>query len=193
MRGAAKRSAGDCRERAAVGLPAPPARVRRTLVLTGSSGLTPNRFPRGRAGCSCDCYRVAKLPQRRSARGRWPPPSSPSRPSAEHPFADISSPYHWSCGRPRAEHGTRAIISAWARQREIDATLWTALPPKFEDQVGRAPESAKQVMEHLRSRDPDTLAKCREYVERAPVQVTTMFRAAIEEAMEWGTRDSAPA
>ena len=69
----------------------------------------------------------------------------------------------------------------------------SALPPKFEDQVGRAPESAEQVIEYLRSRDPDTLAKCREYIERAPVQVSTTFRAAIEDAMGWGTRNGAPA
>ena len=91
------------------------------------------------------------------------------------------------------DDGTRAIIAAWAARREIHAALWTALPPKFEDQAGRVPESAQQAIEYLRSRDPDTLAKCREYIERAPVQVTTTFRAAIEEAMGWGTRDRAPA
>ena len=88
---------------------------------------------------------------------------------------------------------TDSIISAWAAQREIDAIVWTALPPKFEDVEGRAPESAEQAIEYLRSRDPETLAKCREYVERAPLQVATTFRTTIEEAMGWGIRDGAPA
>ena len=88
---------------------------------------------------------------------------------------------------------TYSIIAAWAAQREIDAVVWTALPPKFEDVEGRAPESAEQAIEYLRSRDPETLAKCREYVERAPVQVATTFRATIEDAMGWGVRDGAPA
>ena len=86
-----------------------------------------------------------------------------------------------------------AIIAAWAAQHELDAAVWTALPPKFEGQVGRAPKSAEQAIEYMRTRDPDTLAKCREYFERAPVQVSTTFRAAIEDAMGWGVRNSAPA
>jgi hypothetical protein len=72
--------------------------------------------------------------------------------------------------------------------RGPDAVVWTALTPKFEGVDGNAPGSAEAALTYLKQLDSRQLAKAQEYVERAPVQVQTNFRAVFESELRWRAR-----
>jgi hypothetical protein len=78
-----------------------------------------------------------------------------------------------------------ADIAAWAEANGLDAVVWTALPPKFAGVDRKAPESAQAAVDYLKGLDADTSAKAREYVEEAPAQIRTSFRAFFEEQLGW--------
>jgi hypothetical protein len=77
------------------------------------------------------------------------------------------------------------VIAAWALSRGLDAVVWTALKPKFDGIDGNAPASAEAALNHLKQLDARRLAKAQEYVERAPAQIQTPFRAAFEQVLGW--------
>lgn len=93
------------------------------------------------------------------------------------------SPIHaiglWPGPSPRHAVGADRIAS-WAAARNIDAVVWTALRPKFDGQDGIAPVDAAAAIAYIKGLDSDTLAKALEYIEGAPAQVHTGFRAALE-------------
>ncbi|KQX90564.1 hypothetical protein [Variovorax sp. Root473] len=76
-------------------------------------------------------------------------------------------------------------IAAWARNKGFDHVLWTALGPKFMNENGRQPTSAREAVDYLRSRPPAVFAQAEEYVRKAPLQVRTTFRTAFEERLGW--------
>ena len=73
-------------------------------------------------------------------------------------------------------------VSVWARRRAIRCVVWTALPPKWDNQVGRAPtlEEAVSYCETFHS-----TSSIAEYVRMAPRQIRTEFRDAIEQRLGW--------
>jgi hypothetical protein len=85
------------------------------------------------------------------------------------------------------EHGPGVVdaIAKWAAARGIDAVVWTALRPKFNNVDGQAPESAAAAVAYLRQLDGKSQARAREYIERAPAQVRTPFRHAFEQKLGW--------
>lgn len=90
----------------------------------------------------------------------------------------------WPGPAPRHKVGADEIAT-WAQKKGLDAVVWTALPPKFAGEDRKAPESAQAAVDYLKALDDETIAKAREYVERAPVQVVTAFRAVFEEQLGW--------
>jgi hypothetical protein len=90
----------------------------------------------------------------------------------------------WPGPVPAHSVGAEAIAS-WALDRMLDAVVWTALPPKFQGQDGQSPGSADAAVEYLRSLNGEALAKAREYVERAPVQIQTPYRRAFDAQLGW--------
>ena len=90
----------------------------------------------------------------------------------------------WPGSTPRHRVGADAIAK-WSSERGFDAVVWTALPPKFDGGVSQAPASAEVAIAYLRQLDAEAQAKAREYVERAPAQVQTAFRAAVQAALGW--------
>ena len=91
-------------------------------------------------------------------------------------------------GAPPAHSPGVAAIAAWAAARDVGAVVWTALKPRFEGVDGTAPASAEAALVYLKQLDARRLAKAQEYVERAPPQVQTAFRAAFEQELEWRAR-----
>jgi hypothetical protein len=75
-------------------------------------------------------------------------------------------------------------ISAWARARNIDGVVWTALGPQFAGAPGRRPTQT-EVIEYLQSLSGETLALAEEYIRRAPSQIDTPYRRAIIDALGW--------
>jgi hypothetical protein len=70
-------------------------------------------------------------------------------------------------------------LEAWAKTRQVDAVVWTALPPKFDKTDGRVP-SADDVMRYLRGLTGPVRENAEQYVRRAPKQINTPYRQKIE-------------
>ena len=90
----------------------------------------------------------------------------------------------WPGPEPKYPVGA-AAIAAWAGASGFDAVAWTALRPKFRGVFGQVPRDAEDVLAYLRELDEETLARAREYVCRAPAEVRTPYRAAIENGLGW--------
>jgi hypothetical protein len=90
---------------------------------------------------------------------------------------------HWHRGEnPVAEPD--ATISAWAAGMDLEATVWTNLPPQFGGIDGRVP-TENEVVAYLRALQGEKRAAAEEYVRRAPRQIGTAYRRAIERALGW--------
>jgi len=90
----------------------------------------------------------------------------------------------WPGPEPKYAVGAVAI-GAWGAATGFDAVVWTALRPKFRGVFGQAPRDVDDVLLYLRELDEETLARAREYVSYAPVEVRTPYRAAIEAEFGW--------
>jgi len=77
-----------------------------------------------------------------------------------------------------------ATISAWAAENDLEAAVWTNLPPKFAGTEGRIPTEA-EVVAYLQALEGEMRAAAEQYVRRAPRQITTAYRRAIEGTLGW--------
>lgn len=87
----------------------------------------------------------------------------------------------------RGENATAkpdGTISRWASEKNLEAAVWTNLPPKFDRIDGRVP-SETEVVTYLRTLEGETRAAAEEYVRRAPRQIATAYRGVIERALGW--------
>ena len=73
----------------------------------------------------------------------------------------------------------RARIKEWARDREIQAVVWTALPCNFKDTMSGS-VWIKAAKSHLQRLDPNGKSTAAEYIIRAPLSVDTPLRRAIQ-------------
>jgi hypothetical protein len=90
----------------------------------------------------------------------------------------------WRSGDPAP--GAIPGLADWAAERGQEAVIWTALRPKFGGQEYRP--SKQQVVEYLQALTGEAREKAESYVRRAPEQIATEYRRAIEEAMGWSSR-----
>lgn len=90
---------------------------------------------------------------------------------------------YWSTA-DRTEGEVSRLIGSWAAQHNLDGVVWTALPPKWNDQSGVVP-TIEQVLEHLRGLPAESKADAERYVRRTPPQVRTAYRARIEVELGW--------
>jgi hypothetical protein len=86
----------------------------------------------------------------------------------------------WTKGRSPANI---VGLPTWARERKIDAVIWTALGPEFDGKTRK--RSEKQIVSYLAGLTGDDRARAEEYVRRAPPQIATNYRRAIEAAVKW--------
>lgn len=90
---------------------------------------------------------------------------------------------HWRRGEnPIAEPD--ATISRWAAGKDLEAVVWTNLPAKFGGIDGRVPTESELVA-YLQTLEGQVRAAAETYVRRAPRQIATAYRRAIEEALGW--------
>ena len=75
-------------------------------------------------------------------------------------------------------------LDEWAFARNIDGLVWTALPPKFENEKGRLP-SEDEVIAYLRGLRGAKRDRAERYIRRAPRQVDTAYRRRIEAEFTW--------
>lgn len=86
----------------------------------------------------------------------------------------------WSAG---ADDGSSHGIGEWAAGKGFAHVVWTALKPKIGTEY-RTPSIA-EVLAHLGALTGHDRDRAEEYVRMAPRQITTPYRAAIEEALGW--------
>jgi hypothetical protein len=75
-------------------------------------------------------------------------------------------------------------ISAWARERNLDGVVWTALGPRFAGMDGRIPTSNEAVA-YLRALAGEVKPKAEEYVRKTPRQIRTPYRQVLENELGW--------
>jgi len=84
-------------------------------------------------------------------------------------------------------------IAAWANGKKLDGVVWTILPPKYQEENGRVPSVAEilNYLKDLYDSKPKRHANAEEYVRKAPPQIRTNYRAAIETSLGWTCDPSA--
>jgi hypothetical protein len=75
-------------------------------------------------------------------------------------------------------------IGQWAERLELDAVVWTALPPGMRDARGTIPEIS-EIVDSLRELDPAASRNAENYVRRTPLQVDTPVRRHLEATFGW--------
>ena len=94
-------------------------------------------------------------------------------------------------GRWPAPDGSDAVdrnsVARWATERGIDGVVWTALPPRFGGEDGRVPR-LREVLDHLAGLRGASRVRAERYVRRAPRQIRTPYRRAIERRLGWTAR-----
>jgi hypothetical protein len=75
---------------------------------------------------------------------------------------------------------TEGSILAWAKERKLDAVVWTALTSNFEKEA-KKPFSIDAVAAYVKTLSPAGKAKAAEYVWRAPEFVQTAVRLALQQ------------
>lgn len=76
------------------------------------------------------------------------------------------------------------VLAEWASARQLDAVIWTALPPRFEDVEGLIP-SVDDAIDYLRSLTGETLEHAHSYIRQVPSQIDTPYRREIFKKMRW--------
>jgi hypothetical protein len=96
---------------------------------------------------------------------------------------------HWSTGQapPQAIPG----LAEWALAHGVDAVIWTAIPPKFAGEAGKAPQIA-DVLGHLRRLVGGERDNAERYIRLAPRQIDTEYRRKIEAELGWPALDRWP-
>ena len=77
-------------------------------------------------------------------------------------------------------------LDDWARAKQLDAVVWTALGSNFKE--GQSLEN--QVIEHLQSLVGSKRDAAERYIRRAPRQVDTEVRRRIEARLQWVAVDA---
>ena len=84
---------------------------------------------------------------------------------------------------PASEHSFVDVIERWAIQKELNAVIWTALPPKFKSQ--EVTPSAGAIISFLRNLPHERKKYAEEYIRKAPRQIDTDYRRKIEAELHW--------
>jgi hypothetical protein len=82
------------------------------------------------------------------------------------------------------DNDATGVVSEWARHRDIEAVIWTNLPPRIHDIEGKVP-TCNDALRYLTSLTGDVHDHARTYIETVPAQIDTPYRHAIVQAMGW--------
>lgn len=79
---------------------------------------------------------------------------------------------------------THGVLADWARERELEAVIWTALPPKSGSVEGLIPTLA-QAVDYLQGLTGEEAVHARAYIMQVPPQIDTPYRRAITAQFGW--------
>ncbi len=88
----------------------------------------------------------------------------------------------WSKANPK--NNNQRDISKWAENANVEAVIWTVLPPKFNGIDGNIPTIDEAII-YLRQLPLEKKNKAEEYVRMAPRQVKTPYRRHFETEFGW--------
>lgn len=89
---------------------------------------------------------------------------------------------HWTAGEP--EPPNIQGLPQWAAAKEVHHVLWTSLPPRWNQQDGNVPTSL-EVVGFFQRLSPENRLYAEEYVRKAPAQIVTLIRTAVETELGW--------
>ena len=89
---------------------------------------------------------------------------------------------HWDGSQENSD--VRRRIELWARALQIDAVVWTGLPPKFKNENGRIP-TRDEVVGHLNALAIANRKIAEVYIRMTPRQIDTDYRRHIEAILGW--------
>jgi hypothetical protein len=76
------------------------------------------------------------------------------------------------------------VIADWASARQVDAVIWTALPPRFEEVEGLIP-SVDDAIAYLSNLSGKERIHAHDYLSRVPTQIDTPYRREIVKRLGW--------
>lgn len=82
-----------------------------------------------------------------------------------------------------SKHPGATTIGQWARGRDMEGVVWTALKPKMGNEY-RTPTQG-EVVRHLSGLQGAERDAAEEYIRLAPRQIVTPYRTAIQDALGW--------
>lgn len=88
----------------------------------------------------------------------------------------------WTTGDPQPE--LIGDLRSWTKARQVDAVIWTALPTRFNRIEPNTP-TEDQVLAYLASLEGQRRQDAETYIRRAPRQIDTPYRKAIERVLNW--------
>lgn len=74
------------------------------------------------------------------------------------------------------------VIAEWASARQLDAVIWTALAPRFNDQEGLIP-TLDDALAYLEGLTGETRAHALDYISQVPEQIDTPYRREIRKRL----------
>jgi sirohydrochlorin ferrochelatase len=89
-------------------------------------------------------------------------------------FCQVAGP-HFAARAIRRPPTACEVIRAWGVEKQFDAVIWTALPPRFRDAIG-VPFTPAAALHYLDGLPGPTKELALQYIRTAPPQTTTAFR-----------------
>lgn len=80
-------------------------------------------------------------------------------------------------------HST-GVLADWARQRGIDALIWTALPARIDSIEGKVP-TTEAAIAYLQGLTGEEREHAKSYIQQVPEQIDTLYRREISAALGW--------
>lgn len=79
---------------------------------------------------------------------------------------------------------TELTIQSWISRLNIDAAIWTKLPPKF-NKVDNSVPTLEEAIKYLKDLDINERINAEEYVRHTPPQIDTFYRRSFEKEFGW--------
>jgi len=90
---------------------------------------------------------------------------------------------HISAGE-ETDDSLKKPIQRWLLRKELDAAVWTNLPPNYKGENGQAP-TLENTISHLSGLSVNQSSNAEEYIRKTPKQIDTKFRREFEKEFGW--------